>query len=320
MKVLVTGVAGKVGRLVAEQLILEEHEVIGMDRRAWPSAPAAVSMFQADIRKRAAEDVFRTQRPDAVVHMATVTHLTAQSEDRYRINLGGTKAVFDFCARYGVKQAIFVGRHTYYGAASDAPLYHTEDEPPMALETFPELADLVAADLFAGSALWRFPDITTAVLRICYTLGPTHHGTLSAFLRGPRVPTILGFDPLFQLMHERDAARAIVTALDRRIRGVYNVAGPQPLPLSALIRGTERAPLPVPEPLFRAVLGRFGLPRLPPGALNHIKYPVVIDDAAFRKATGFTHQFDENTAMRDFRNAEPDADFEQRSERRGATP
>ena len=75
-------------------------------------------MHTVDIRKRAAEDVFRTMRPDAVIHMATVTHLLQQSEDRYRINLGGTRAVFEHCHAYGVKHAIFVGRHTYYGAAA----------------------------------------------------------------------------------------------------------------------------------------------------------------------------------------------------------
>ena len=70
-------------------------------------------MHEVDIRKRAAEDVFRKRRPDAVIHMATVTHLVAKTEERYRINLGGTRAVFEHCAAYGVKQAIFVGRHTY---------------------------------------------------------------------------------------------------------------------------------------------------------------------------------------------------------------
>jgi UDP-glucose 4-epimerase len=304
LKVLVTGVAGKVGRLVAEELALAKHEVVGIDRRAWSDPPENVRMFECDIRKRAAEDVFRTERPDAVVHMATVTHLTAHSEDRYRINLGGTKTVFDFANRYGVKQAIFVGRHTYYGAASDSPLYHTEDEPPLALETFPELADLVAADLFAGTALWRLPEIDTAVLRFVYTLGPSRSGTLSTFLRGPRVPIILGYDPLFQFMHEKDVARAIALALNKRLRGVFNVSGPQPLPLSVIIRETGRAPLLVPEPLFRVMLGRFGLPRLPPGALSHIKYPVVIDSASFRAATGFEHAYDEYVTLREFRDSD----------------
>ena len=303
MKVLVTGIAGKVGRVVAQRLRAGGHEVMGIDRRAWLNAPPEYELHQLDIRKRAAEDVFRTARPDAVVHMATVTHLTARSADRDRINLHGTRVVWEACHRYGVKRAVFVGRHTYYGAAHDAPLYHREDDPPMAVTSFPELADLVAADLYAGSALWRMPEIQTSVLRICYTLGASRTGTLAQFLRGPRVPTLLGFDPLFQFLHEGDAADAIVLALERGLRGVYNVAGPEPLPLSLLIELTGRTQVPIPEPLFRLLLGRFGLPRLPPGALKHVKYPVVIDAAAFRAATGYRHQHDGDATTREFRGA-----------------
>ena len=305
MRVLITGISGKVANLVAELLLEGGHEVIGIDRRPWPGAPAAVDMHEVDIRKRAAEDVFRKRRPEAVVHMATVTHLVSKSEDRYRINLGGTRAVFDHARAYGVKQVVFAGRHTYYGAAPDAPLYHSEDEPPMAGNAFPELSDLVAADLYATTALWRAPDLTTSVLRICYTLGPANTGTLCGYLRGPRVPSLLGFDPLFQFMHERDVARAIALTLEKRLRGVFNVAGPQPVPLSTLVRETGRRPMPIPEFLFNALLGRFGLPRLPPGALDHIKYPVVIDAAAFRAASGFTCEIDEVAAMHAFRDGVP---------------
>jgi UDP-glucose 4-epimerase len=238
--------------------------------------------------------------------MATVTHLfSAKTEERYRINLGGTRAVFNHCQAYGVEHAIFVGRHTYYGASADSPLYHSEDEPPMAVTTFPELADLVAADLYAGQALWRFPQLCTTVLRMCYTLGPTGHGTLAAYVKGSRVPSILGFDPLFHFMHESDVVSAISTTLQKRVRGVYNVCGPQPVPISVIIRETGRSPLPLPEKVFSFLLGRFGLPKLPPGAIEHIKYPVVIDGAAFRAATGFKHAVDEVRAMHEFRDAFP---------------
>ncbi len=300
MKVLVTGVAGKLGRLVGRELVRRGQTVLGVDRRPWPNAPEGVTMFQADVRKRPAEDVFRTQRPQAVIHMATVTHLTERSADRFRINLQGTQAIVEYCARYGVSQLIFCGRHTYYGAQPDSPLYHTEFEPPMGLHGFAELADLVAADLFAGGALWRYPAMRTAVLRLCYTLGPKRHGTLATFLRGSRVPTVLGFDPLFHLMHEYDAARAIVVALEAELAGVFNVSGPPPVPLSVVARETGRQIFPVPEPLMNVTLGRFGLPRLPRGAIDHLKYPIVIDSAAFRKATAFVPEHDERDAMRDF--------------------
>lgn len=301
MKVVITGITGALGRMVADELVHSGHEVIGIDRRPWPDAPRGVEMVRADVRKRPAEDVFRTQHPDAAIHMATVTHFSARFEERYRINLGGTRAIFDHCHNYGVKQAIFVGRHTVYGAAPDAPLYHTEADPPLGGSTFPELADLLAADLFAASTLWRYEDLTTAVLRLVYTLGPSRRGTLANFLSGTRVPSVMGFDPLFHFMHERDAARAIVAALESRLHGVFNVAGPQPVPLSFLAHMAGRQRIPIPEAIYGSVLGRFGFPWLPAASHKHVKHSIVVDAGSFREATGFVHDFDEIQTMEAFR-------------------
>lgn len=303
MKVLIPGISGGIARKVARRLCDEGHQVVGIDVRPWPSAPKGIEHHRVDIRKRAAEDVFRKAKPDAVIHMATVSALSASGELRHRINLGGTQAVFEHSQAYGVKQVVFVGRHTYYGAAPDAPLYHTEGEPPRALETFPELADLVAADLFAATALWRFPKMTTSILRVCYTLGAPGSGTLASFIKGRRVPTVLGYDPLFQFMHEDDVVTAILLALTKRIRGVFNVAGPQPVPLNLLIRKAGRTPVPLPESVLKQLIGRFGLPKLPSGALGHLKYPIVIDAAAFRAETGFVHEYDEVQCIEIYRDA-----------------
>ncbi len=305
MKIIIVGIAGELGQMVAARLAGLGHEVVGIDQRSVPNALKGLMVHQVDIRKRAAEDVFRRVRPEAALHMATVSLFAARDEERYRINLGGTRAVFQHCRSYGVEHCVFVSRHTYYGAAPDAPLYHSEDEPPSGLSHFPELTDLVSADLFAGSALWRFPELTTTVMRICYTLGSTGRGTLAQFLRGPIVPALLGFDPLFQLMHERDVVSAICAALDQRPRGVFNVTGPQPVPLSVLIRETGRRRIAVPELVLNVLLGRFGLPRLPKGAMDHIKYPIVMDGAAFREAAGFAHEVDEVATMAEFRGAFP---------------
>jgi UDP-glucose 4-epimerase len=304
-RVLLTGISGKLAQQVAIELLARGHQVTGIDRRPWPECPPSIRLIQTDIRKPDAEEAFRSERPDAVIHMATVSHLTMRRDERYRINLGGTQKVFEYCERHAVPQALFVGRHTYYGAVADAALYRGEDEPPMALESFPELADLVAADLFAASALWRFPERTTAVLRLVYTLGPSLHGTLAAFLAGPRVPMIIGFDPLFQFMHEADAVAAIILALERKLRGVYNVAGPQALPLSELIRVTGRAPIRIARVLHPLLLGRLGLPRLSTGAVAHIKYPIVISDQSFRDATGFRPAHGEYETLAAFRQAAP---------------
>lgn len=304
MKIVITGISGKLGRTVAWPLEAEGHDIYGIDQRPWPDAPDGVEMFQEDIRKRPTADIFRTRQPDALIHMGTVRQVASdkrESARRNRINLRGTKAVFEYCHDYGVDRAIFVSRHTFYGAAPDSPFYHTEEDPPMAVSTFPELSDLVAADLFALSTLWRYPNLTTTVLRLCYTIGPSRRGTLADYLRSGRVPTVLGFDPLYQFMHERDAAKAIQTALNHDLRGAYNVAGPQPLPLSKMIEITDGTNVRIPESIFHYLTGHFGLADLPPGALSHIKYPVVIDDSRFREETGFENDFDEIQTLEAYR-------------------
>lgn len=305
MKVLIVGVGGALARLVALKLREAGHSIIGLDRRPWWDAPRDIQVQEVDIRKRAAEDVFRRERPDCVVHMATVNALSASGEERARINIAGTRAVFDHSVAHGVKHVVVVGRHTYYGASADSPLYHTENEPPNGIGNFPELADLVAADLYAANMLWREPKITTTLLRLVYTLGPSKTGTLSSFLRGKLVPMVFGFDPLFQYLEEDDAARGITLAVEKRPRGIFNVSGPAPVPLGTIARETGRTVVPVPEPILVQMLGRFGFPNLPKGALEHIKYPIVVDGSAYKAATGFTHNTDEVEALRRYRRISP---------------
>ena len=204
MKVLITGVSGYLARIVAQQLSTNGHQVVGIDHRPWFDCPPEIRLEKLDIRKRPTADLFRQFRPQVVVHMATETYVSATTEERYRLNLNGTQSIWSYCERFKVKQALFVGRHTVYGAA-DAPLYRKETEPLLAGTTFPTLADLVSADLYAGQALWRTPKLKTAVLRIAYPLGPMGRGTLANYLGGPRVPMVLGFDPLFQCIHTEDA-------------------------------------------------------------------------------------------------------------------
>lgn len=301
MKIVITGISTILGRSVAEKLLELGHTVYGIDIRPWPGAPEEISIVHVDVRKKAAEEVFRTKQPDAVIHMASVAHFSQNFDQRYRINLESTRTIFEYCRNYGVKQLLFVGRHTVYGADPDSSLYRNEVDPPLGGLTFPELNDLITADLYAASALWRYPDITTTLLRMVYTLGPSHRGTLASFLKGPGVPTVLGFDPLFQFMHEDDSIRAIITALEAKLHGIYNVAGPQPVPLSALIDKTGRISVPIPQKWYPKVLGRLGFPKLFSGALNHIKYSVVVDDKNFRDATGFMHEHDEIQTMKAFR-------------------
>jgi hypothetical protein len=57
--------------------------------------------------------------------------------------------------------------------------------------------------------------------------------------------------------------------------------------------------------MYPLLLGRLGLPKLTPGAVAHIKYPIVISDQSFRSATGFRPEHAEYETLAAFRGAAP---------------
>ena len=72
---------------------------------------------------------------------------------------------------------------------------------------------------------------------------------MSRYLDRTVAPTILGFDPHFQVLHERDVVRALVHAIGNVDRGVYNIAPEGVLPLSRILRRIGRFALPIPHPI-----------------------------------------------------------------------
>ena len=261
--------------------------VAGMDVRPWWGRPPSIDFYRASLLKRDGQEVFRKLRPWAVLHLGTTRSPNLDPEIRHRINLDGAKRVFDHCLKYGVQQLVFVSRSSIYGALADHPTFITEETPPSAGRTFPEMQDLVAADLYATGMLWRHPELSTAVLRVVNVIGLSVADTLSRYLRRRTVPTVMGYDPMQQVLHEQDAATAYVAAIENRLRGVFNVAGPDPVPLSVLVAQAGASRLPIPEPLLRAMLGRFGFPQMPQGSVDFLKFSCLVDDTEFRKATGF---------------------------------
>ena len=73
------------------------------------------------------------------------------------------------------------------------------------------------------------------------------------------------------------------------------------MPLSIVCEATGREAVSIPEPLYPLALGRFGFPRLPAGAISHIKYPIVIDSSKFVDVTGFEPKYDAKATLEGFR-------------------
>ncbi len=292
-KVLITGIAGGQGRLLARRLA-ENYEVCGVDRVEWEGAPRGIRVHVVDLRKKKFEDVIRTELPAAIVHMGFVRHFRTDLGTRHDVNVRGTKQLIDHCVNHGVQKLVVLSSSYVYGAFAENPYFMDEDQPLSASRSYPEIRDLVEVDTLASAFLWRYPHIRTCVLRPVNVLGYYVHSMIAQYLRERWVPTVMGFDPMMQFIHEEDVGEAIALALEHGLQGVFNVVGPGEVPLHTAIRECGSQSLPLPEPVMRPLftrLFRWGLIPYPAGAIDYLKFPITLSGARFVEATRFRPMF-----------------------------
>ena len=92
--VVVTGISGNLGRTLTK-LLHRTERIIGIDRRPFPAEPKDVEMFQLDLRKKKAEDVFRKNDVKAVIHMGIMHDPRMSAEEHHSFNVVGTTRVLD---------------------------------------------------------------------------------------------------------------------------------------------------------------------------------------------------------------------------------
>ena len=287
-RLLITGITGGQGRLLVNRLV-GEYQISGVDMSPWEGGRREVTVYQADLRSKRVEDVFRRERPVGVIHLGMVRR-RFDAKLRHDVNVVGTKQLLEYCAAYGTKKVVILSSSYVYGALPENPFYMDEDTALNVSRHYPEIRDLAEVDTLATAFLWRYPEIATAILRPVSTLGYYVHSSIGGYLKLRYVPTVFGFNPMMQFIHEEDVAEAIARALETNARGVFNLVGPGAVPLKVAIRETGGTAVPLPESAARATIGRlfrYGLYPLPPDAINFAKYPCTIDGRRFRDATGF---------------------------------
>jgi UDP-glucose 4-epimerase len=287
--VLVTGIAGNLGRALAK-LLHTETQVLGLDRRPFPGRPKDIAHYRLDIRKAKVEEVFRQRRPEALIHLGIVHDPRVPRSEAHSFNVLGTHKILDLCVRHGVKKVVVLSSANVYGPRPDNSNFLPEETPLMAAERFSEMRDLIELDMYVQSFMWKRPELETVILRPVNIVGATVRNAPSNFLRLESPLTVLGFDPMVQLIHEEDVCRALALALRPGLRGVFNVTGPGEVPLSAVLRELGRRPIPVPHPLVRPIVRRLFEARLsgfPPEEVDHIQYLCVVDGSRFAQSAGW---------------------------------
>ena len=287
--VLVTGICGRLGKHLA-RVLHRERKVVGVDRRPFPDKPKDIAHQQVDIRRKKLKDVFRAGDVEAVVHLGVMHDPRASSSDHHEWNVAGFAKLLEYVAQFQVPKLVVLSSANVYGPQPGNAQFLDEEAPLLGGARFSEIRDLIEVDMLAQSFFWKHPKTETVILRPVHILGTVRNAP-SNFLRLPTIPTLLGFDPMVQVIHERDVVLAIHRALVPGGRGIFNLAGPEPLPLSRILKILGRPHVPVPYTLGKMLVRRMWSLRLtnfPAPELDHIRYVCMVDDARARDLLKFS--------------------------------
>lgn len=310
LAVAVTGPTGEIGKPLMSELErrAEVGSVLGMARSPFDPAEEGwkkVTYRRGDILDRGSLAAL-FDGADVAVHLAFA--IFGSREETRRVNLQGSRNVFEAAIKAGVKRLVYASSVAAYGFHPENPQPLSEDVPPRGSEDFyysrqkAELEDLLD-ELLLGS------DVEAYVFRPCIVAGPRAtmlvEQTVESVRVGDPVPLVRkGVEKLplvapilpdpgtpIQLVHHDDVARAMAAAIcGDGSPGVYNLAGEGEIQVRDIARSLGWRWVPVPRPavsLGTAAARRlsFASPKLEWAIAADT--PVIMDTAKARSDLGW---------------------------------
>ena len=234
MKLLVTGVEGYIGCLLAPYLQARGHEIVGLDtgsyRDGWlfsdtQLVPGFPRTINRDIRNIQPEDV---QGVDAVVHLAELSNDPLGEnvpELTFQINHQASVRLAELAKAAGVKRFVYTSSCSVYGVANgDEPM--TELSPTNPQTAYAKCKTLVERDVMAMAS----GDFSPTFLRNATAYGASPRMRFDIVLNnlcgiaattGKIVMTSDG-TPWRPLVHVLDICQAIASVLEAPQDAVHN--------------------------------------------------------------------------------------------------
>jgi nucleoside-diphosphate-sugar epimerase len=261
-RVLVTGCAGFIGSHLAERLLDEGHEVVGIDCLTPFYEPAR----KADTLDRLSEhgrfeahriDLSRTPLDVVVEGAKVIYHLAGQPGVRQsfdepgeyvRHNVTASRRLLHAASGAGLRAFVYASSSSIYGNANGRM---RETDPAVPISVYAHTK--VTTEQLARRA-WREHGVPTIGLRYFSVYGPRQRPDmvfqrfLERALRGAPLPILGDGSQRRDFTYVEDIVDATIAAAERgRAGGVYNVGGGQPATLKKVIsllgELLERAPL-----------------------------------------------------------------------------
>jgi UDP-glucose 4-epimerase len=311
--VAVTGAASFLGANLIGVLQEEDQirTIVSMDSRPPHTAGAKTKVYELDLTHPAAEErmaeTFAAEGVDTLIHLAFLPSPTHQSGYAHELESVGTMHVLNACRRSRVSKLVLWSQTFLYGAHPTNPNFLSEKHPLRARRTETFLADKIEAENEALRFGKPGRGRTVTILRTAPIIGPTVDNFLTRYLGHKLVPTVLGFDPLWQFLHEADAISAFRLAVIRDVPGVFNITPEGVLPLGTAIRLAGRSPFPLPRALASPMVGALWVAQIaeaPPAFFDYLQYVCVADGELARKVMGYRPLYTSREALTDFASAQ----------------
>jgi UDP-glucose 4-epimerase len=306
--VLVTGVAGDLGRRFAAQLSRspEIERVIGVDVIPPRGDLAGADFVRADIRNPVIAKVIVRERVDTVVHTSVASTPAAAGgrTSTKELNVIGTMQLLAACQQApDVRKLVLKSSAAFYGASNRDPAMFTEGMSAKRLPGSGFAKDVTEVESYTRGFARRRPDVAVTTLRLANVIGPQIASAMTGYFRLPVIPTVLGFNPRLQFLHEQDALDSLEHATVNEVTGTYNVAGDGILTLAQAVRRIGRPSFPLPGfalPTFGSAIRQTRVADFSPEQVAFLTFGRGLDTTRMRSMFGFEPSFTTAEAFADF--------------------
>ena len=245
MKIFVTGSSSHLAAALLPVLCGEPsvEQVTGVDIAPPRYDHPKFRAVRMDLRSPELEGVLEGHA--AFVHLAFVVLRGRMSvEEMFDINVTASLKAFHAARRVGARRMVHLSSAAVYGSG----VHVSEDAPFQPLPGFSYAQHKAHLERLLEL---EFPECVR--LRPHIILGPNAQPLLRQLLRQPFYVRLPDPQPLLQCVHEDDVARAVCLALERDVRGPFNLAAEDSFSFRDAIR--QRHWLALPLPHFVAAAG-----------------------------------------------------------------
>lgn len=228
MRVLITGVVGGLGRLLAGRLLADTHveSVTGLDARVCHPAVPGMAFVRADLRQP--EWTGLLHEADVVIHLAGMGWPLPwrRRDDGESARIDGTKTLLRALEVTPVTRLIVVNSAALYGPQPPGPV--SETAPVEGYRHGAYARARAQIEDILGALLPSIPGMAVTRLRTAWIMGGHHQILIRHFAQGPVLACGLE-DRRLAVVHEDDLVDAIAFALRHGLNGIYNVAAAESL-------------------------------------------------------------------------------------------